>query len=180
MTNISSSAWSVINPSRLKIGFYHLAPEEYQHQPWICEFNPTKSGTNSITPLIKGYLEGHVLAVSWSPLGHEIAIEEDLGGFKRVIWIIELTNGLKRKIVEYTCLPRWGGLDFTPDGKYLIYAALANKHHQLFKIKLSDLANTQLTYQEKELFHPQVSPDGDRIVCSVYDHCKSIWKADLK
>ena len=120
------------------------------------------------------------MAVSWAPSGRDIAIEEDLGGFKRVIWIVNLTDRSKRKTIEYTCMPRWGGLDYSPNGEYLVYAALADDHHQLFKIKLSDLTNTQLTHQEKECFHPQVSPDGTHIVCSVYDHLKSIYKADLR
>ncbi|MBD3415037.1 MAG: hypothetical protein GF421_11475 [Candidatus Aminicenantes bacterium] len=169
--------WS---PDGKKLVFTTIAPEDHLHKAWICELEHTKSGSHSIKPLLKEDLEGDVLAVSWSPLKHEIAIEEDLGGFKRVIWIADLADGSKRKIVEYTCMPRWGGLDFSTEGEYLIYAAFANEHHQLFKIKLDDLANTQLTYQEQELFHPQVSPDGDFIVCSVYDHFKSIWKADLK
>ena len=163
-----------------KMIFSTVITGENQHKPYIYEFPQEGTGVGKITPLLYEDLYGDVLAFAWSPDGNEIAIEEDLGSFRRAIRVVRLDNRKTRKIVEFTCLPRWGGVDFSPDGKYIVYSALSGQHHQIFKIRLNDMEKSQLTHSNTEVFHPQVSPCGKYIVCSTYEHSKEIWSAELK
>ncbi|MFQ5769644.1 MAG: TolB family protein [Candidatus Heimdallarchaeota archaeon] len=169
--------WS---PHGRKMVFTTIAEGDDKHAPWIFEYSNQKDQKGTISRVPTGELDGDVLVAIWSPLGNEIAFEEDLGGFKRVIWVVNLDNKTKRRIVEYTCFARWGGLDFSNDGKHIYYSALTEGHHQIFKISLNSKHKVQITNHDREVIYPQVSPDGNYIACSVYEHRKEIWSAILK
>ncbi|MBA7574455.1 hypothetical protein ES708_16261 [subsurface metagenome] len=72
--------------------------------------------TKEIIPLVIKEIKGDIIHVVWSPGGDEIAVEEDLGGFRRVIRTFNLTDSTSKEIAKYTCMARWGGLDYSPDG----------------------------------------------------------------
>lgn len=169
--------WS---PSGDRILFTTVLENEDQHKPYWVYFNENNETTDSIIPVPIEGIEGDIIHVNWSPVGNVIALEEDLGGFNRIVWTIDLDDNTKQKVVEYVCFARWGGLGFSPDGRHIYYSALANEHHQIFKISLDDQQISQITNFNKELFHPQISPDGSYIACSVIKHQKDIWSAVLK
>lgn len=73
---------------------------------------------------------------SWSPKGDEIAFEEHTGGNGRILWVIGTDGKRAVKIVEYTS-STYGGLDWMPDGKALVYGALAGERMQIFAVARS-------------------------------------------
>jgi len=70
---------------------------------------------------------------AWSPSGLWIAFEEDRGGTARSLWMERADGSSPQKLVDYAGTS-YDGLDFTPDGKTLIFAALAGDSMQLFSI----------------------------------------------
>ena len=61
---------------------------------------------------------------AWSPAGEEIAIEEAMPGGRHALWVIRSDGTAARKLVDYP-MRTYGGVDWTPDGKTLIYTALS-------------------------------------------------------
>ena len=72
-----------------------------------------------------------------------------------------------------------GGLDWTPDGKTLIYCALVDGRMPLFAIPTAVGESRQLTNDSGNMIHPQVSPDGKFIAATRLMHRKEIWRVRL-
>ncbi len=102
---------------------------------------------------------------AWSPDGNEVAIEDNEGGEKRSLWIVRTDGSQPQKLVDYRSTT-YGGLDWTPDGKHIVYSGLSGDRMQIFSIARSGGASEQLTHDSGNLFHPKVSPDGRWIACT--------------
>jgi Tol biopolymer transport system component len=59
---------------------------------------------------------------AWSPDGKEIAIVDDRGAGKRTLLVVHSDGSHSEKILDYSS-PTLGGVDWTHDGKSIIYAA---------------------------------------------------------
>jgi len=102
---------------------------------------------------------------AWSPNGQEIAIEDDEDGGKRSLWIVRIDGSQPQKLVDYRSTT-YGGLDWMPDGKSIVYSGLSGDRMQIFSIARSGGVPQQLTHDPDNLFHPKVSPDGRWIACT--------------
>jgi len=102
---------------------------------------------------------------AWSPNGKEVAIEDNEGGDKRSLWIVGIDGSQPQKLADYRSTT-YGGLDWMPDGKSVVYSALSGDRMQIFSIARSGGAPRQLTHDSGNLFHPKVSPDGLWIACT--------------
>jgi Tol biopolymer transport system component len=116
--------------------------------------------------------------LAWSPQGNEIAAVEATSEATRTIWILTRDGRKADKLVEYRSLA-YGGLDWTPDGKSVIYSGLSGDNMQLFSISRSDRLPRQITHGPANLLHPQVSPDGHWIVGTRVESRKELWKLKL-
>lgn len=117
---------------------------------------------------------------AWSPDGKEIAIEDDRGGGKRTLWVVRADGSNPQKLLDYEGTS-YGGLDWTHDGKAIIFAALSreNDRLQLFSELRTGGDPRQLTHDSGNLMHPQVSPDGRWIACTRIVESKQIWRRPL-
>jgi Tol biopolymer transport system component len=110
---------------------------------------------------------------SWSPKGDEIAFEERTEGNGRILWVVSTDGKRAEKLAEYTS-STYGNLDWTPDGKTIVYGALAGERLQIFAVPCSGGLPWQLTNDPANLMHPQVSPDGRWIACTRISQSKEI------
>jgi Tol biopolymer transport system component len=136
----------------------------------------TQKGVASKTEMLQ--LPEEIRSVSWaawSPDGKEIAIEDDRGDGKRILWIVRADGSQPEKILDYEGTT-YAGLDWTRDGKSIIYSGLAGDRLQIFSIPRSGGTPRQLTYDSGNLMHPQVSPNGKRIACTRIVQSKQIWR----
>lgn len=120
---------------------------------------------------------------AWSPDGQEIAIEDDRGGPStgkpnRALWIARADGSHAEKILDFTGTT-YDGLDWSRDGKNIIYSALAGDHLQLFTVPRIGGAPRQLTHDSGNLLHPRVSPDGRWIASTRLVQSKQIWRRPL-
>ena len=102
---------------------------------------------------------------AWSPDGREIAVEDNEGGQNRSIWIVHSDGTRARKLIGYRGTT-YDGLDWTPDGKDIVYSGLSGSRMQLFSVRVGGGSPRQLTHDSGNLFQPRVSPDGRWIACS--------------
>jgi Tol biopolymer transport system component len=114
----------------------------------------------------------------WSPDGTEIAIEDDPGDGKQTLWIVRSDGSHPQKLVDYPC-KTVTGLDWSRDGKTIVYSALAGDRLQLFSIPRAGGAPRQLTHDSANLMHPRFSPDGSRIACTRETLVKQILRLPL-
>jgi len=134
---------------------------------------PTGHGRFPLPPAIRG-----AELAAWSPLGGEIAIEEKLDEKRHALWVVRVDGSRPRKVVEYT-MPTYGGIDWTPDGRSLVYSAVAGNHMQLFIVPTGGGTPRQLTADSANLLHPQVSPGGRFIAATRILQERAIWRLNL-
>ncbi|MGA8221637.1 MAG: hypothetical protein WB780_08275 [Candidatus Acidiferrales bacterium] len=115
---------------------------------------------------------------AWSPDGKEIAIEDDRGGGQRKLWIVHKDGSEAVKLLDFTGTT-YGGLDWTADGKTIIYSGLAHDGVQLFAVSRAGGVPRQLTRDSGNLMHPRVSPDGHWIACTRLVQSKQVWRRPL-
>jgi sugar lactone lactonase YvrE len=125
---------------------------------------------------------------AWSPDGQEIAIEDDRGGPdrgnstsgepNRALWVVRADGSHAEKILDFVGTT-YDGLDWSRDGKTLIYSALAADRLQLFAVPRAGGGPRQLTHDSGNLMHPRVSPDGRWIACTRLVQSKQIWRRPL-
>jgi Tol biopolymer transport system component len=73
----------------------------------------------------------------------------------------------------------YDGLDWMPDGKIIVYSALAEGRLQMFGIPSIGGTPVKLTRDSLNLLHPKVSPDGRWIACTRLAQSKQIWQRKL-
>jgi Tol biopolymer transport system component len=115
---------------------------------------------------------------AWSPDGDAIAVEDSRGGEERSLWVMRADGSEGRKLVDYRAAAMTG-VDWTRDGKAIVYSALAGAGTQLFRISRSGGTPAQLTRDTGNLMHPRVSPDGRWIACTRIVQSQQIWKRPL-
>jgi Tol biopolymer transport system component len=115
---------------------------------------------------------------AWSPDGKEIAVEDNLGGGMRSLWIVRSDGTHAEKLLDYQGTT-YDGLDWTADGKSIIYSGLAGDGLQLFSVPRAGGTPRQLTHDSGNLMHPRVSPDGRWIACTRIVQSRQIWRRPL-
>lgn len=132
---------------------------------WILTLDP-ESGrvlSDDLFPLPAAIRSAQWTA--WSPNGQEVAIEDNEGGEKRSLWIVRIDGSQPQKLVDYRSTT-YGGLDWMPDGKSIVYSGLSGDRMQIFSIARTGGTPQLLTHDSDNLFHPKVSPDGRWIACT--------------
>ncbi len=147
-------------------------------KPWIVTIDPSTGKPVKVERLPLPDPIKNATWESWSPKGDEIAFEEDTQGNGRILWVISIDRKRAEKLAEYTS-STYGGLDWTPDGKTIVYGALAGERMQIFAVPRSGGTPRQLTHDSANLMHPQVSPDGRWIACTRMAQTKEIRRLDL-
>jgi len=146
--------------------------------PWIVTLDPaTGRLTDRRRLALPPGAEGTLLE-SWSPAGEEIALVVRETGDRQALWVVSVDGRSSRKITGFRN-STYGGLDWSPDGESLVYAALADGRLQLFRIARTGGAATQLTRDRADLLHPQVSPDGRWIAATRSVHQKTLRRRKL-
>ncbi|HUJ30919.1 MAG TPA: hypothetical protein VLY23_06530 [Candidatus Acidoferrum sp.] len=115
---------------------------------------------------------------AWSPDGLQIAIEDNRGGDSRALWTVHADGSHADKLLDYKGTT-YDGVDWTSDGKTIVYSALADGRLQLFVVPSFGGAPRQLTRDSGNLLHPVVSPDGKWIACTRLVQSKQIWRRPL-
>jgi hypothetical protein len=145
---------------------------------WVVTIDP-QNGTavkREKLPLPEGLRSAEWAA--WSPDGAEIAVVDHRGGEARSLWVIRADGSQGRKLVDYKAATQTG-VDWTHDGKSIVYSALAGAGTQLFRVSRTGGAPMQLTRDTGNLMHPRVSPDGRWIACTRIVQSQQVWKRPL-
>ena len=148
-------------------------------KPWIATIDPASGQLVSVErlPLPEGFHSA--LLAAWSPLGGEIAVVERIQGERQALWVLSVDGSMAEKLLEFHA-STYGGVDWTPDGQNVVYAALSRKGMQLFSISRAGGQPEQLTQDGANLIHPQVSPDGRWIAATRVYRSKELRRMPLR
>ena len=100
------------------------------------------------------------------------------GGESRNLWIVDSSGAHGQKLLEYKGSTE-NGLDWTPDGKLIVYSGLAAGRAQLFAVPRAGGEPRQLSHDPGNLMHPRVSPDGRWLACTRRSQSQQIWRRPL-
>jgi len=147
-------------------------------KPWILTIDPVAGRTLDARrmPLPPGV--AGIGGEAWSPAGDEIAFIERIDDARRALWVSRADGTAAQRLVEFTSYTL-GGVAWTPDGKQILYGALAGDRMQLFALALSGGAPRQLTHDDANVMHPSVSPDGRFVAASRIPWRKELRRAPL-
>jgi Tol biopolymer transport system component len=113
--------------------------------------------------------------IAWSPDGATLAVESKGEGDRRALWLLEARGGAGRRLHEYASAT-FGGVDFTPDGRRLVFGALADGRMQIHALDLETRDVVQLTRDPDGAFLPQVSPDGRWVAATSIRHVRQVTR----
>jgi TolB protein len=111
---------------------------------------------------------------AWSPVGNEIAFVERVDPSHQALWISRPDGAGARKLVEFVGYTI-AGVDWTPDGRELLYGAVSDGRMQIFAISRDGGTPRQLTHESANMLHPAVSPDGKLVAAS-----RIPWRKELR
>ncbi len=151
---------------------------EGRMKPWILAIDDNGK-VNQTQPLIADEIPGEVFSAMWSPDGEKLALEVSDRTENRSIWLVNRDGENAKHLISYKGLTLVSGLDFTPDGKEIIFSAYDGSHHQLFQIPVNGGEKKRITSGPYDIIFPQVSPDGQNIAATVFRNTKQLWVADI-
>jgi uncharacterized protein (TIGR02246 family) len=117
--------------------------------------------------------------LAWSPVSDEIAIQAMESPGRHAIWLVRADGADPRRLVRYET-HTYSGVDWTADGKTILYSAIVDGRMQLFAIAAAGGMPTQLTRDEWSVLHPTVSPDGRLVAATRIRNRKAILRRPLE
>jgi len=117
---------------------------------------------------------------AWSPDGTKIAFsreyEDSEKNWKQEVWIMNSDGSQQTQIKPI----KGGGPYFTPDGRIVFHSESKNKKTQISIADIDGNNIIQLTHNEAEEQHPEVSPNGKQIAfMSDRDGSKEIYVMNI-
>jgi Tol biopolymer transport system component len=147
---------------------------------WMVIIDPSSGKPVSVEKLEVPEGIKNIMEAAWSPTGNKIAVLQGVGGsLKRELWIVDTDMAEAEKLHEFES-STYGGFDWTPDGKEILFSALWQDQMQLFSIPSSGGRSTRITSDYGNLMHPQVSPDGRWVACTRMDQVKELRRLKLR
>jgi dipeptidyl aminopeptidase/acylaminoacyl peptidase len=174
---VGVGSWSP-DSRRLVFDSWERGGPQGASKPWIVTIDPSTGKPVRVERLPLPDLIKKAHWESWSPKGNEIAFAERTEGNGCILWVVSTDGKHAEKLADYLT-STYGGLDWTPDGKTIVFGALAGERMQIFAVPRSGGRPRQLTDDPANLMHPQVSPDGRWIACTRMSQSKEIWRLRL-
>jgi Tol biopolymer transport system component len=149
------------------------------YQVRITTFDPGSGtvGSERTVPLPKE-IRSPQIAV-WSPSGAEIAVEDAVSPTERVLWIVSKDGRRATQVTRYAS-ETYGGIDWMPDGRRLVYAALEGSRMQIFSVARDGGGGRRLSDGAGNDLNPRVSPDGRWVACSRLETEQTLLRMPLK
>jgi Tol biopolymer transport system component len=174
---VGSPDWAPDSRRMVYCGWERGAPPR-TNRCWILAIDPEtgRALSSKEIPLSAG-MDGPAWA-AWSPAGNEIALETHGRGEERALWVVNADGGNPRRMIAYRGTT-YGGVDWAPDGKTIVYAGLDGDRMQIFAVSPTGGEPHRISQDSATLLHPQVSPDGRWIAATRIEFRKEIWKRPI-
>lgn len=148
----------VISPCQSQIAFSHNTHEDGLSRIYRMPFSggiPTL-----ITPLGPSYLH------SWSVDGKALAYCAERNG-DYDIYVISSAGGVEKQLTRQ--FGHNDGPEFSPCGRYIYFNSTQSGLMQIWRMQADGTEKQQITDGTGNYWFPHLSPDGNRLVCIVYD-----------
>lgn len=144
---------------------------------WIVELDPETGSFLGRTPVPQpeSAIGGPVWA-AWSPVADELAVTY-ADQARTELWLTAPDGSGARRLAEWEG-GRYGGLDWSADGRTLVYAAPVEGRFRLYAVSRDGGESWLLAEDEANLLHPQVSPDGRWVAVTRLHHERRIMREE--
>jgi len=122
---------------------------------------------------------GYACAVdpAFSPDSRFIAFTRSGTAFEQDVFVLPVAGGTLRRLTRSQ--RQVYGLDWTADGRHIIYAAAPRADFRLWRVALSDGSISWVPTVAGQILRPSISFAGDRIVYENHSGDDDIWRLSL-
>jgi len=181
---LTDFGWEVGNPSwapdsrRLVFDSQDRAGPSFLSKAWIVHIDPETGQPLDVRELPTPDGAPGFKVLSWSLVADEIALTYPVGPARFALALLTVDGAPPRTVTEFEASTA-GGISWTPDGRRIVYSALAEGRMQLFAVDLSTGQSSRLTNDAGSLILPQVSPDGRWIAATRLLRAKELRRLRL-
>jgi len=181
---LTDFGWEVGNPSwapdsrRLVFDSQDRGGASFLSKAWIVHIDPETGQPQDVHELPTPDGAPGFKVLSWSPVADEIGLTYPVGPGRFVLALLTPDGAPPRRLTEFEASTA-GGISWTPDGRRIVYSALAEGRMQLFAIDPSSSQSSRLTSDASSLILPQVSPDGRWIAATRLLRAKQLRRLRL-
>ncbi|MCP4545707.1 MAG: hypothetical protein GY835_04460 [bacterium] len=114
--------------------------------------------------LLSNPSEAHAYDIdpAWSPDGSRVAFTRTLDNFHETLHLVEVDTSRETELT--TGVGKIFGLDWTRDGRHIIYGGAEQGDAQLWRLTLADGSRTRLPCQSEVALRPGLATNADRLV----------------
>lgn len=181
---VTDFGWEVGNPSwapdsrRLVLDSQDRSGVPGVVKAWIVHIDSMSGRPQRIEPLSTPEGPPGFRVLSWSPTAEEIALTYPVSPGRFALAVASPAGQPTKTLLEFEASTQ-GGVGWTPDGKRIIYSALADGRMQLFIIDRRGGQPRRLTNDSRSLILPQVSPSGRWIAATRIARVKELRRIRL-
>jgi Tol biopolymer transport system component len=117
------------------------------------------------------------LSPRWSPDGQSIAFSRRTGMGGHNLYLMEADGGNVRSLTEKELSIR--GLDWTPDGRHVVYASYQSGTYGLHKVSVGDGSVSWVPVHGERIYHPSVADQTGALVYEELTYEKDVWELNL-
>jgi len=128
------------------------------YKPWIVTIDPVTGKTGERGTAASACFHQSSITKSWSPKVTRSRLKND-GDEGRVLWVVSLDGNVREARPVHQQHTRGGGLDWTPDGKTIVYCGLTSERLRFLLFPFGRIA-PETDRRSASLMHRRFSPDG--------------------
>ena len=136
----------------------------------------TGATTSALREIRADGWEGEMGHAEWLGNSGVVAVAKD-GPGSHVILTLPISGGVPAIVLRYATEHDFSGLGVSPDGRFIAFAAPApDGYYQIFRTAIAGESHpVQLTSDPSNKTQPAWSPDGARIVFTVWSYDATFW-----
>lgn len=119
----------------------------------------------------------HEFFPTWSPDGTTVAYVRLVTDSTHFLYTVPALGGTPRRLIETHSA--FYGLDWSPDGRHVVYASYQSGTYGLHKVAVADGTVSWVPVHEKRIYHPSVADQTGTLVYEEYTYEKDVWELNL-
>ena len=124
---------------------------------------------------LEGFTQ-HAMQTEWMPDSETLVFESGGPPGKKAIYTVSRTGGRPKLIHQWDSEQHYSGIGLSPDGKWVAFVGpSSNGYFQIFRVPATGGTPEQITFDPTDKTQPSYSPDGDRIVFTVFSYESQFW-----
>jgi Tol biopolymer transport system component/DNA-binding winged helix-turn-helix (wHTH) protein len=113
----------------------------------------------------------------WSPSGDTLAFSRRGGTTSHDVYLVDEEGASPRPLTHGELGIR--GLDWTPDGRHLVYASNRSGTFGLWKVAVDDASMSRIPTRTERVYHPTIADQTGALIYEDLSYEKDVWEISL-